>query len=291
MTTYKIPDLGEKVGFVVGHCEFLRIRQMLLKRDPRKREPSHKQIMNCTKQSAIAAQLLVSPSQWSRIKKGKETISDAHLAKLSEYFDVDRSCDFLIWTKTYEAFTLALTTLGYGRLRYRATGLALKDFLDGRAEPDHGGLRIIVVARPLSSRRGIGGYVDTEPFPIELRPGDHVRIGVIGIAGLEYLALLSRESAGQFTVLAPASASPAKVTGTEALLPSKNGAYPVARPFGPHFLYAVLSKASLGLEKSLSFAAPFPTLSNVEEDALRDEIAGRSEEDAKVYCLPYEVIR
>lgn len=290
MTTYKIPDLGEKVGFVVGHCEFLRIRQMLLKKDPRKREPSHKQIMNCSKQSAIAAQLLVSPSQWSRIKKGKETIGDAHLAKLSEYFDVDRSCDFLIWTKPYETFTLTLTTLGYGRLRYRATGLALKDFLDGRAEPDHCGLRIIVVASP-SSKRGIGPYAETSTFPIELRPGDNVRIGVTAIAGLEHVALLSREPAGQFTVLAPASGSPTKAVGTETLFPSKNGTYPVGRPFGLHFLYAVLSKVSLGLEERLSFAVPFPTLSNADEDTLRDEIAGQNEEDTKVYCLPYDVIR
>jgi hypothetical protein len=36
MATYRIPDLSEKVAFVVGHCEFLRIRQMLLKKDPPK---------------------------------------------------------------------------------------------------------------------------------------------------------------------------------------------------------------------------------------------------------------
>lgn len=292
MTTYKIPDLGEKVAFVVGHCEFLRVRQMLLKNNPRIKEPSHKQIMNCTKQSAIAAQLLVSPSQWSRIKKGKESIDDAHLAKLSEYFDVDRSCDFLIWTKSYEAFTLALTTLGYGRLRYRATGLALKDFLDGRARQDPGGLRIVVVARPSSAKRGIGAFAETSRFPIELHPGDHVRVGVTAITGIEYLVLLSWEPSGQFTVLAPtASGTAVKASGAETLLPGGEDVYPVGRPFGLHFLYAILSRASLGLENRLSFAVPFPTLSNVEEDALRDDIAGQSEEGAKVYCLPYEVIR
>ena len=292
MATYRIPDLGEKVAFVVGHCEFLRIRQMLLKKDPRKNGPQHKQIMNATKQSAIAEQLLISPSQWSRIKKGQEAISDIHLAKLSEYFDVDRSCDFLIWTKPYEAFALTLTTLGYGRLRYRATGLALKDFLEGRADSDQTGLRIVVVTKPSASKRGIGALAETSPLPIELRPGDSVRISVTGVAGLHHLVLLSSEPGGQFTVLAPAvSGTATKVAGPESLLPAGKGTYPVGRPFGPHLLYAILSKVSLGLERRLSFSMPFPTLSKVEEDALRDEIAGQSEDDTKVLCLPYEVIR
>jgi hypothetical protein len=292
MATYRIPDLSEKVAFVVGHCEFLRIRQMLLKKDPRKNGPPHKQIMNSTKQGAIAEQLLISPSQWSRIKKGQEAISDVHLARLSEYFDVDRSCDFLVWTKPYEAFTLTLTTLGYGRLRYRATGLALRDFLEARTESDQSGLRIVVVAKPLSSKRGIGAFAETSPFPIELRPGDGVRIAVTGVAGLHYLVLLSREPGGQFTVLAPAAPGvAARVAGQETLLPGGKGTYPVGRPFGPHLLYAILSKVSLALEKRVSFAMPFPTLSNIEEDALRDEIAGHSEEDVRVLCLPYEVIR
>jgi hypothetical protein len=292
MSSYKIPDLGDKVAFVVGHCEFLRIRQMLLKKGSGKNGPPHKQIMNCTRPSAIAEHLLISPSQWSRMKKGKEAISDAHLARLSEYFDVDRSCEVATWTKSLEVFKLTLTTLGYGRLRYRATGLALKDFLDGRVGPDQSGLRIIVVPKPSSSKRGIGALAETSPLPIEVRPGDSVRVAVAGVTGLPHLALLSQEPGGQFTVLTPmASGAAVKVSGSEILLPGGNGTYPVGRPFGPHLLYAILSKVSLGLERRLSFAVPFPTLSNIEEDALRDEIAGQSEEDTKVLCVPYEVIR
>jgi hypothetical protein len=292
MTTYRIPDLGQKVALVVGHCEFFRIRQLLVNKHLRKEEPLHKQIMNYTRQSAIAEQLHISPSQWSRIKKGKEAISDIHLASLSEYFDLDRTCDFLVWTKSYEAFVLTLTTLGYGRLRYRATGPALKDFLIDRAEPDPASLRIVLVKNPSSARRGIGPRAETAPFPVELRPGDGVRIAVAGIDGLHDLVLLTQEPDGQFTVLAPsASGIAAKVTGPETLLPAGNNVYPVGRPFGLHFLYAILSKASLGLENSLTLGTAFPTLSNAEENALRDEIAGQGEENTKVRRLPYEVVR
>ena len=243
-------------------------------------------------QSEIAKHLEIQPSQWSRMKNGNEAISDIHLARLSEYFDVERTCDFLIWTKSYDAFVLTLTTLGYGRLRYRATGPALEDFLIDRAEQDPVGLRIVLVESPLSARRGIGARAAPAPFPIELRPGDLVRIVVSGIDGVPHLVLLTQEPSGQFTVLAPlASKTAAKVTGPETPFPSENDAYPVGRPFGPHFLYAILSKGSLGLENSLTFNTPFPMLSTPQEDTLRDEIAGQGEENTKVRRLPYEVIR
>jgi len=292
MTTYKIPDLDRKVAFVVGHCEFQRVRQILIQRDPREREPSHKRILDCTKQRAIAEQLCVSPSQWSRMKKGQEAISDAHLARLSEYLDVDRSCDFLVWVKPYDVLTNTLTALGYGRLRYRATGPALKDVLDSLAEPDGVGLRIVLVANPSRAVRGIGSPIEEALFPVELYPGAHVRIAVADVADLRHLVLLSQEPGGQFTVLAPTASGAAVQAGApETLLPGDDGTYPVGRPFGPHRLYAILTRETVGLESRLNFSTPFPTLSEVEEDGLRDEIAGRGGDGVRVRCLGYEVIR
>lgn len=291
MATYRIEDLGEKVAFVVGYCEFRRIRTMLIQADPRRSEPSHKRILNATKQRSIAEYLGISPSQWTRMRKGSEAINDMHLAKLAEYFDVDRYCDFLVWNRPYDIFTATLTTLGYDRLRYRTTGEALRDFLDRRAGSEYDGIRIQIVSTA-SWTRGIGTVADALPFPSELRPGDRVRIAVRCSPGLSHLVLLSRAPNDEFTVLAPLAPKSASLcVGTELQLPGENDAYPVGRPFGSYLLYAIHTRETLGLEIRLAWTSAFPVLTTIDESALRDAIAGQGDDHLDIRRLPYEVIR
>lgn len=289
---YKIPDLGKKVAFVMGQCEFIRISQLIQQKYKSQKEVTQKQISDWTKQGSIADHLSVHPTRWARMKQGKENITNLHLGRLSEYFDVVRSCDVSIWTKPYEEFTLILTTLGYGRLRYRAAAPGLRDVLRTLAEPDNPGMRIVIVSGPSLSRRGIGA-VDDENLPTpELRPGDKVRIAVSNVADFENLVLLSEDPNNQLTVLTPMAAGMnVRISNNEILLPSDTSTYPVGRPFGPHVLHAIFTRKIIGLDGHLSFATPFPTLKDHEEDRLRDELAGRGSENVKVVCVAYEVVR
>jgi hypothetical protein len=290
--THKIFDLGKKVAFLMGECEFIRIRQLVQQKSRSQKEATQKQISDATKQLSIAAHLSVHATRWTRMKQGKESITSLHLGQLSEYFDVDRYCEISIWTKPYEEFALVLTTLGYGRLRYRASAPGLKDVLCKLAESDNQGLRIVIVSGPSLSRRGIGA-IDAGNLPTpELRPGDEVQIAVSPMPDFEYFFLLSEDPNKRLTLLAPATAGMnVRISGDEIILPSETGTYPVGRPFGSHALYAVFTRKAIGLDDHISFAAPFPVLKDREEDGLRDDLAGRGAEDAKALCLPYEVVR
>lgn len=166
MATFKIPDLGDKLDFVLRHCEFDHIRQILLKKDPKIKTPPIGRILELKQDGVIAAELDVHSSQWSRMKKGSEAISVVRLARLSEYFDIDIqvSVDPLIWTEPDEIFTRKLTAARYGRLRLRDVGVSLTKVLDERADADAGGLRVTVIARPVLSQRALACRRNRPPF-------------------------------------------------------------------------------------------------------------------------------
>lgn len=291
MAAHSIPDLGSKVSFVSGHSEFIRIRQMLKQSDHQDREPALKRILGYVKQKAIADYLCISPQQWSRMQKGREAINDTLLGRLSEYLDVDRICDFLIWTRPYDAFVNTLTTLGYGRLRYRTLGPPLGEVLDSLLSAEQEGLRIIIVESPLAALRGIGALPERPGAVVELRPGDLVRIGLAGLPGLAHLTLLSRDPGDCYTLLtARRSIRLDKEPAGEILLPAAEQTYPVGRPFGPHKLYAIQTATALPFPISSDNDA-YPMLAEQIARELRDRIAGLPAQSLHVRCLDYEVVR
>lgn len=299
MASRKLSDLGEKVDFVIAHCDFDTIRQSLpddrlhIKERPRKKRPNGDQPVDRSKQHVIAGFLGVDESHWSRMRKGDDGISDARLARLSQYFDMERTCSPDVWTKPVGVLQRTLTTLGYGRLQYRATRTSLKDFLAVRAQPDSAGVRIIVVeAKAPPAERGLCARPDRQMPTPELRIGGRAQVAVRNANGFDHIALLSFDPIGRCTVLAPiARGKPIRTKRDEIVLPSAKRSYHVGRPVGSYRLYAVLTTDSLELENCLTFGVDFPVLSDTEAEFVRDAIAGFGSDGAKVICLPYEVVR
>jgi Domain of unknown function (DUF4384) len=290
----RVADLGRKLKYVKSVSAFAFLSRRVMRGRPAyPNDPvTAAELAIYLREGRIAKEIGVTNAQWSRMKKGVDPVDEVVLSALSTYFDLDRIDEPHLWELPFGEFQAVLRSKHYGKLREMSNAFGLGDILRGRASTLADVLTIVKVG-PEIGQRGIGGLPDPKgEGVVDLHVGDRVRIEIRLDEWVKQILVFSEEPSGEFIVLLPSRDRPTTDTRQQLeILPREDTSYPVTRPLGVHWLYAIFSTIPLiGRATELDFSrSPYAILPDEAKRAIDHAVRTLPEEELAVACKAYEV--
>jgi transcriptional regulator with XRE-family HTH domain len=248
----KILDLGKKLAYLRTVSKFVHLTQLVMdaRRSNLNNPVTPAELDSYLRENRIADQIGVSEAQWSRIKKGKDSIDEHRLSTLGTYFDLDGVGGAELLERPYAEFQAVLRAKNYGKLKERPETLTLGDRLRARAKADDNDIRIIKIDTP-GGQRGIGGPYEHVEDAMDLRVGERVRIEIALQNWVKHLVVVTEDVTGVFVVLLPnASRRRTNTNRRLEVLPTQNDTFAITRPLGINWLYVLSTRKPVLFERT-----------------------------------------
>jgi transcriptional regulator with XRE-family HTH domain len=289
----KIPDLGQKLAYLKTVSEFIHLTQLVMdaRRSNLNNPVTPAELDSYLRENRIADQIGVSEAQWSRIKKGKDSIDETRLSALGTYFDLDRVGGAELLERPYAEFQAVLRAKSYGKLKDRPETLTLGDRLRARANPADNSIRIIKIDIP-GGQRGIGGPYGNVADAVDLRVGESVRIEIVLQNWARHLVVVTEDVTGVFVVLLP-NASRRRTNANRRLemLPAQEDTFAITRPLGINWLYTLSARRSVFFQRTeLDYSRTrYPLLPEEGKIEFMEALETLPESELAVEFVAYEV--